>query len=71
MKPTPQLPLDYDHGSKATQQLTAAILAYLDTQGFEAWAQPNRGEYDPNTGRWRPHPNSRRGGSRHSGVSAR
>ena len=27
MKPTPQLPLDYDHGSQATQQFTAAILA--------------------------------------------
>ena len=42
-------------------EITAAILAYLDAHGYEAWRQPNRGEYDPTTGKWRPHPNARRG----------
>ncbi|GAA3986932.1 VRR-NUC domain-containing protein [Hymenobacter antarcticus] len=55
------------HVTKATrplteaEQMTADILTYLDTHGFSAWAQPNRGEYDPKTNKWRPHPNSRRG----------
>ena len=35
-----------------------AILTYLDAHGFSAWGQPNRGEYDPKTNKWRPHPNS-------------
>ena len=43
------------------EQITSDILTYLDAHGFSAWGQPNRGEYDPNTGKWRPHPNSRRG----------
>ena len=43
------------------EQITADILGYLDAHGYEAWGQPNRGEYDPTTGKWRPHPNSRRG----------
>lgn len=43
------------------EQMTADILRYLDVHGYEAWGQPNRGEYDPTTGKWRPHPNSRRG----------
>ncbi len=59
MKPTTQTPLDF--GTLTAEQITAAILGYLDTHGYEAWAQPNRGEYDPTTGRWRPHPNARRG----------
>lgn len=57
----PQLPLEYDHDTLAAQRITRSILAYLDAHGYEAWSQPNRGEYNPNTGRWRPHPNSRRG----------
>jgi len=43
------------------EQITTDILSYLEAHGFEAWRQPNRGEYDPTTGNWRPHPNSRRG----------
>ena len=43
------------------EQITSDILTYLHAHGFTAWAQPNRGEYDPKTGKWRPHPNSRRG----------
>jgi hypothetical protein len=43
------------------EQMTAEVLDYLDAHGYEAWGQPNRGEYDPTTGKWRPHPNSRRG----------
>ena len=61
MKQPQKLPLDYDHGTKDAQQITADVLQFLDTHGYEAWSQPNRGEYDPNTSRWRPHPNSRRG----------
>lgn len=44
-----------------TEQVTRTIIAYLDAHGYDAWAQPNRGEYDPKTGKWRPHPNARRG----------
>ncbi|UYZ64899.1 VRR-NUC domain-containing protein [Hymenobacter weizhouensis] len=58
-KPQAQTPLDF--GTLTAEQITAAILGYLEAHGFTAWAQPNRGEYDPKTGRWRPHPNSRRG----------
>ena len=54
-----QVPLDF--GTLTAEQITGAILGYLDAHGFSAWAQPNRGEYDPKTGRWRPHPNARRG----------
>lgn len=54
-----QVPLDF--GTLTAEQITRAILGYLDAHGFSAWAQPNRGEYDPKTGRWRPHPNARRG----------
>ena len=43
------------------EQMTFDILTYLDAHGFSAWGQPNRGEYDPKTNKWRPHPNSRRG----------
>lgn len=55
------------HNNKLTrplteaEQITSDILTYLDAHGFTAWAQPNRGEYDPKTNKWRPHPNSRRG----------
>jgi len=59
MKPTPQAPLDFC--TLTADEITAAILSYLDAHGFNAWSQPNRGEYDPKTARWRPHPNSRRG----------
>ncbi|MBD2768447.1 VRR-NUC domain-containing protein [Hymenobacter sp. BT664] len=58
-KVTTQTPLDF--GTLTAEQITAAILGYLDAHGFTAWAQPNRGEYDPKTLKWRPHPNSRRG----------
>ena len=58
-KPTPQAPLDF--GTLTAEQITSAILGYLQAHGFSAWAQPNRGEYDPKTGKWRPHPNARRG----------
>ncbi len=43
------------------EQMTKDILQYLDANGFSAWSQPNRGEYNPKTNKWRPHPNSRRG----------
>ena len=43
------------------EQITSDILTYLDAHGFSAWGQPNRGEYDPKTSKWCPHPNSRRG----------
>ena len=56
---TPQTPLDF--GTLTAEEMTSAILGYLHAHGFAAWAQPNRGEYDPKTGKWRPHPNSRRG----------
>lgn len=55
------------HNNKPTRPLTEAehmtadILTYLDAHGFSAWGQPNRGEYDPKTGKWRPYPNARRG----------
>ena len=55
------------HNNKPTRQLTEAeqmtadIITYLDAHGFSAWGQPNRGEYDPKTGKWRPYPNARRG----------
>lgn len=54
-----QAPLDF--GTLTAEEITSAILGYLHAHGFAAWAQPNRGEYDPKTQRWRPHPNSRRG----------
>ena len=28
------------------EQITSDILTYLDTHGFSAWGQPNRGEYE-------------------------
>jgi len=59
MKPTPQAPLDF--GTLTADEITTAIIAYLTAHGFRAWSQPNRGEYDPKTARWRPHPNARRG----------
>ncbi len=55
------------HNNKPTRPLTEAeqittdILHYLDAHGFSDWGQPNRGEYDPRTGKWRPYPNARRG----------
>lgn len=55
------------HNNKPTrplteaEQITADILTYLDAHGFSAWGQPNRGVYDPKTGKWRPYPNARRG----------
>ena len=49
------------HPLTEAEQMTSDILTYLDTHGFSAWGQPNRGEYDPKTNKWRPHPNSRRG----------
>ena len=55
------------HNNKPTRQLTEAdqmtadILTYLDAHVFSAWGQPNRGEFDPKTGKWRPYPNARRG----------
>jgi len=59
MKATAQTPLDF--GTLTAEQITSSILGYLHAHGFTAWAQPNRGEYDPTTQRWRPHPNARRG----------
>ena len=56
---TTQAPLDF--GTLTAEEITSAILCYLYAHGFTVWAQPNRGEYDPKTGKWRPHPNSRRG----------
>ena len=56
---TAQTPLDF--GTLTAEEITSAILGYLHAYGFTAWAQSNRGEYDPKTGKWRPHPNSRRG----------
>lgn len=56
---TRQAPLDF--GTLQADEITRAILGYLAAHGFSAWGQPNRGEYDPATGRWRPHPNARRG----------
>ena len=56
---TAQTPLDF--GTLTAEEITRAILGYLEAHGFTAWAQPNRGEYDPKTGKWHPHPNSRRG----------
>ena len=50
-----------DFGTLKADEITASILGYLAAHGFSAWAQTNRGEYDPQTGRWRPHPNARRG----------
>lgn len=54
MKPAAQTPLDF--GTLTAEQITSAILGYLHAHGFTAWAQPNRGEYDPKTGKWRPIP---------------
>ena len=59
MKTTTQTPLDL--GKLKADEITSSVLGYLKMHGFSAWAQPNRGEYDPKTGKWRPHPNSRRG----------
>ena len=42
-------------------EITAAILAFLHQQGYEAWRQPNEGRYDPERQQWYPHPNARRG----------
>jgi|GEM_PF-1527995 len=58
-KPTAQTPLDlYD---LRADELTAHILSYLRAKGFVAWAQDNRGRYNPKTGKWYPHPNNRVG----------
>jgi len=58
-KPTAQTPLDlYD---LRADELTAHILSYLRANGFVAWAQDNRGRYNPKTGQWYPHPNNRVG----------
>lgn len=59
MKTTTQTPLDL--GNLKADEITSSVLGYLKMHGFSAWAQPNRGEYDPKTQRWRPHPNARRG----------
>lgn len=59
MKPKQQTPIDFGH--LKADEITKAILGYLQAHSFSVWAQPNRGEYDPKTERWRPHPNARRG----------
>ena len=59
MKPTAQTPLDL-YVLKA-DEMTAHILGYLRAKGYVAWAQDNRGRYNPKTGRWYPHPNNRVG----------
>ena len=59
MKPTDQTPLElYD---LKADEITAHILGYLRAKGFVAWAQDNRGRYNPKTGKWYPHPNNRVG----------
>ena len=59
MKPNSQTPLDlYD---QKADEITAHILGYLVAKGFIAWAQDNRGRYNPKSGRWYPHPNNRVG----------
>ena len=59
MKSTTQTPLDlYD---QKADEMTASILGYLRAKGFVAWAQDNRGRYNPKTGKWYPHPNNRVG----------
>ncbi|TDN39291.1 hypothetical protein A8B98_18705 [Hymenobacter sp. UV11] len=42
-------------------EITAHILGYLRAKGFVAWAQDNRGRYNPKTSKWYPHPNNRVG----------
>jgi hypothetical protein len=59
MKPTAQTPIElYD---LKADEITAHILGYLRAKGFVAWAQDNRGRYNPRTGKWYPHPNNRVG----------
>ena len=59
MKPTTQIKADlYD---ETADEITAHILGYLRARGYVAWAQDNRGRYDPKTGKWYPHPNNRVG----------
>lgn len=59
MKPTTQFSADlYDH---TADEMTAHILGYLRARGYVAWAQDNRGRYNPKTGKWYPHPNNRVG----------
>ena len=59
MKPTAQAPLDlYD---LKADEMTAHILGYLRAKGYVAWAQDNRGRYNPKTSKWYPHPNNRVG----------
>lgn len=59
MKPTAQTPIElYD---LKADEITAYILGYLRAKGYVAWAQNNRGRYNPKTGRWYPHPNNRVG----------
>lgn len=59
MKPHSQIPLElYD---LRADEITAHILGYLRAKGFVAWAQDNRGRYNPKTGRWYPYPNNRVG----------
>ncbi|MGI4822644.1 MAG: hypothetical protein ACRYFV_15650 [Janthinobacterium lividum] len=53
-KPTTQAPLDF--GTLTAEQITSAILGYLQAHNFSAWAQSDRSEYDLKTGKWRPHP---------------
>jgi hypothetical protein len=59
MKPTAQTPIElYD---LKADEITAHILGYLRAKGYVAWAQDNRGRYNPKTGKWYPHPNNRVG----------
>ena len=59
LKPTTQTKADlYD---ETADEITAHILGYLRARGYVAWAQDNRGRYDPKTGKWYPHPNNRVG----------
>lgn len=59
MKLNPQNSLEfYD---ETADEITAYILGYLRSKGYVAWAQDNRGRYNPKTGKWYPHPNNRVG----------
>ena len=56
---TAQTPLElYD---LKADEITAHIIGYLRAKGYVAWAQDNRGRYNPKTGKWYPHPNNRVG----------
>ncbi len=59
VKPTTQTKADlYD---ETADEITAHILGYLRAKGYVAWAQDNQGRYNPQTGKWYPHPNNRVG----------